>query len=236
MDFSLIIPLCNEEDNIEKLVQIVPIALAGLKNISEYEIIFIDDGSTDNTFLKIKANLPEKSKIIKFKKRYGQTSAIAAGLEKAQYENVGIMDGDLQTDAKDFDLLIEPLNKGYQCVSGWRFPRKEGLSKRLSAWFAMRIRNTLFSCELNDISSSMIVFKKNCVSALFKFDTFHRYIPLLCEIQALKVKEVKVMHYPRIYGKSKYGFWNRIWGFGASLLILIWMKKNYLNYQADDIK
>lgn len=231
MNFSLVIPLHNEEDNISELTNVVAKALDDIDIIEDYEIIFVDDGSSDGTYDLLVGLLPTKGQVVRFKKRYGQSAAIAAGLEKACYAVVGIMDGDMQTDARDFRVLLQKLAEGYYCVSGIKYPRKESWVKSLYVWLATRVRKSIFPDSIDDLSASMIIFYKNCIAPIFKFDSFHRYIPILIQMQGYKVLGFPVTTYKRKAGKSKYGFFNRFLGFFRSLYVLSWMRKNYISYE-----
>jgi dolichol-phosphate mannosyltransferase len=228
IDFSVIIPVFNEELNIERLTDKIQKSLKNLLFINNYEIIFVNDNSTDNSYLFLKKNLPEYAKIISLKQHQGQTAAISAGISASIYDIVGVIDADLQTDPDDFQLLIKKLLEGYYCVSGKKIKKQYSIFRQIYTFFAKKIRLLLFPGSLEDMSSSLMVFYKEYIKAMYKFDGFHRYIPLLFLIQGYLVSEVLIGHYSRLNGVSKYGFWNRAFGFVKCILILKWMQKNII--------
>jgi len=204
---SIIIPVYNEEGNIPLLVS----QLNSLKKVipqEDMEIIFIDDGSDDKTFEVLKS-LREKGEdivIIRFKRNFGQTSAIAAGLEYAKGDIVITMDGDLQNDPQDIPFLISQLEEGYDVVSGWRKERKDSFwSRKLPSYLANLLISWYTGVKLHDYGCTLKAYRRDLVKDLTLYGELHRFIPALMSWKGARIKEVPVRHHPRKSGKSKYG-------------------------------
>lgn len=223
MDLSVVVPLYNEEGNVKQLHEKIMQACGRLgKN---FEIIFVDDGSTDKTAQEC-VNLSPLT-FIRFRKNFGQTAAFDAGIKKAQGEIIVTMDGDLQNDPNDIALLLQKMDEGYDVVSGWRWKRKDSLSKHLSSRAANILRKILIHDNIHDSGCSLKAYKRECFSDVDLFGEMHRFIPALLELQGYKVGEVKVNHFPRIHGKTKYN-WKR--GIkGVVDMISIWFWRKYAN-------
>jgi len=203
---SIVVPLYNEEELVEKL-------LAGILEVTKqfdfaYEIIFVDDGSQDNTWAIIE-QLKEKTpqlKAIKFRRNYGQTSAMVAGFDHAQGQIIATMDGDLQNDPSDIPLLLAKLEEGYDIVSGWRKDRKDNFSRVLPSKIANAIISWTTGVRLHDYGCSLKAYRSECVKSLKAYGEMHRFLPALASMTGAKVAEVPVKHHSRKYGVSKYGF------------------------------
>lgn len=204
VDLSILIPIYNEEQNI-------PILFSELEKVFEtikkrVEVIFIDDGSNDNSFdqlqkLKGKNNL----KIIKFKRNFGQTAALSAGFAYATGEIIITMDADLQNDPRDIPLLLNKIEDGYDIVSGWRRNRKDSFFlRRAPSFFANYIISRCTGVYLHDYGCTLKAYKKELVKKLNLYGELHRFIPALLSWSGASIKEVEVRHHPRKYGKSKY--------------------------------
>lgn len=218
-DISIVIPIYNEEESISFLYRKLLNTLTALNR--KYEIIFVDDGSTDGS-LSILEELRKKDnalKIIKFGRNYGQTAAIDAGFKAAQGEVVVTMDGDLQNDPADIPRLLDELKKGFDCISGWRFPRKDSLMRRLLSWLADKLRRFILKDGVHDSGCTLKVFRRECLIGLNLYGDMHRFIPAILQWRGFKIGEVKVSHYYRIYGKTKYRL-GRIFRGLVDLLIL----------------
>ncbi|MCG2777043.1 MAG: glycosyltransferase family 2 protein [Desulfobacterales bacterium] len=203
---SIIVPLYNEEESVEKL-------LAGLLEITEqfdfsYEIIFVDDGSRDNTWSlieQLKKSTPQL-KAIKFRRNYGQTNAMVAGFDHAQGRIIVTMDGDLQNDPSDIPLLLKKIEQGYDVVSGWRKNRKDHFSRVLPSRIANAIISWTSGVRLHDYGCSLKAYRSECIKPLKAYGEMHRFFPALASMTGARVTEVPVKHHPRKYGVSKYGF------------------------------
>jgi len=220
MDLSIVIPVYNEEKNVALLHQSIRNTLD--KTDFKYEIVFVDDGSTDNTF-NILNNL-KKVKIIKFRKNFGQTAAMMAGFKEAKGSVIVSMDGDLQNDPSDIPKLIEKLNEGYDAVSGWRYNRKDSFSKVLFSKFANSFRQLLIKDPVHDSGCSLRAYKKECLSEIELYGEMHRYIPAILNWKGFKLSEIKVNHFPRKNGKTKYNMWRIHKGFMDLMNVWFWRK------------
>ena len=203
---SIVVPLYNEEESVEKL-------LAGILEVTNqfdfaYEIIFIDDGSKDNTWAiveQLKETTPQL-KAIKFRRNYGQTSAMVAGFDHAQGQIIITMDGDLQNDPSDIPLLLEKMEQGYDIVSGWRKDRKDHFSRVLPSKIANAIISWTTGVRLHDYGCSLKAYRSQCIKPLNAYGEMHRFLPALASMTGARITEVPVNHNARKYGVSKYGF------------------------------
>jgi glycosyltransferase involved in cell wall biosynthesis len=227
-DISLVIPLYNEVDNIEPLGLSIIHALQG----KSYEVLFVDDGSTDGSAEKLKewcARHPEFH-AIRFQKNTGQTAAMDAGFKHARGTYVVSMDADLQNDPADIPKLLEKLNS-YDMVCGWRQKRNDPWVKRISSKVANYIRNRLSWEDIKDTGCSLKAYRRECLRHIKLYNGMHRFLPTLFKMEGFTVTEIVVSHYPRKFGKSKYGISNRAIRAFIDLLVVRWMKKRKLNYE-----
>ncbi len=205
MDLSVVIPLYNEEENIEELHKKLTQTLSKLP--ISYEIIYVDDGSTDNTLDKIEKiqKTDPHVVILAFRRNFGQTAAFAAGFDFARGEIVITMDGDLQNDPADIPNLLEAI-KDADLVSGWRKKRKDPfLSRRLPSIVANWLIGKVTGVKIHDYGCSLKAYRREVVKNLRLYGEMHRFIPALASWYGVKIKEVEVTHHPRYRGKSKYG-------------------------------
>tara|TARA_B100000989_G_C19473554_1_gene441828 strand:+ start:382 stop:1068 length:687 start_codon:yes stop_codon:yes gene_type:complete len=211
INFSIVIPIYNEALNIQNLVEEIFDNLKNLKN--NYELILIDDASTDNTFDKISA-LKKKYDIIyqKNNKNNGQSFSIKEGVAVSRYDTIVTMDGDGQNNPKDIIKLLNIYgNKNeFFLVSGIRLKRKDNLIKIISSKIANKVRSIILKDNCKDTGCSLKVFDKKSFLDLPYFNSIHRFIPSLFEARKLKVKYIYVDHRPRINGNSKYGTFDRL--------------------------
>jgi len=203
---SVVIPAYNEEEN-------VPILYEKLKKVldslgEDYEIIFVDDGSTDGTYQRLKqlAEKDSRLKVIRFKRNYGQTAAMSAGFEHAKGDVIITLDADLQNDPEDIPLLLEKLEEGYHVVSGWRKDRKDPfLSRKLPSMIANWLISKITGVHLHDYGCTLKAYRAEVVKDLELFGDMHRFLPALTKRRGAKITEVVVRHHPRMFGRSKYG-------------------------------
>lgn len=206
VSYSVVIPVFNEKKNLKPLYSQLKKVLEKLTE--SYEIIFIDDGSTDGSSLILKKiHLQDKKvKVIKFRRNFGQTAAIAAGFKYGQGELVITMDGDLQNDPDDIPKLVQKVNEGYDLVSGWRKKRDDSFFvKKLPSWLANHFISYFTGVKLHDYGCTLKVYKKDIIKNLHLYGEMHRFIPALASWMGASIAEVPVQHSPRHYGHSKYG-------------------------------
>jgi len=222
---SVIIPFYNEEDNIEPLYEQLTNTLKDLKR--EYKIIFVDDGSTDNSFrnmLKVKEK-DENVRILKFRKNFGQTAALKAGFDHADGDITISMDGDLQNDPADIPRFLEKIEtEDYDVVCGWRADRKDTFSKKITSRFANLLRKLTTDSLIHDSGCTFRAYRNLCVKNLDLYGETHRYIPAMLSWKGYRIGEVKVKHHPRKYGKTKYGLQRLAKGFLDLIVISFWQK------------
>ncbi|WP_282031336.1 glycosyltransferase family 2 protein [Winogradskyella eximia] len=220
---SLVIPLFNEEENIQLLVKSIDEAL----NEYKFEIILVDDFSTDKTVNEIKKLNHPKVKLIEFRKNYGQSSALAAGFDNAEGDYIITLDGDLQNDPKDILPMLQKLHaENWDVVVGIRNKRKDNFVKKLPSKIANFLIRKATKLNIKDHGCALKVFKKEIAKELNLYGEMHRFISLLAYLNGARVSEINVNHHPRIYGKSKYGLGRTFKVFNDILLILF--QRNYL--------
>ncbi len=220
---SIVVPLFNEEGNVKELHRRI---ISVCRKIGGgFEIIFVNDGSTDGTAEECKNLSPLK--VIEFRKNFGQTAALDAGIKEAGGKVIITMDGDLQNDPADIPVLLKEMEKGYDVVSGWRWQRKDPLSKRIFSRGADRLRKIFIRDNIHDSGCSLKAYKRECFNDLDLFGEMHRFIPAMLEMQGYKVGEVKVSHHPRIKGVSKYNWKRAIKGLVD--MIAVWFWRKYAN-------
>jgi dolichol-phosphate mannosyltransferase len=220
MKISVVVPLMNEEDNVKFLIEEVEKALKDF----DYELILVDDGSTDNTVEEIKKYMNDKVKLVILNRNYGQTSAMAAGIEVAEGDIIVTIDGDLQNDPSDIPMMIEKLNEGYDVVAGIRAKRKDEPFRKFLSKIANKIIRKVTGVHITDYGCTLKVFKKDVAKNLQLYGELHRFIPILAEMYGAKITEVPVKHHERKYGKSKYGF-NRTFKVISDLMYLVFMQR-----------
>ncbi|HFC36298.1 MAG TPA: glycosyltransferase [Candidatus Moranbacteria bacterium] len=219
-DISVVVPLYNEEDNVKELHRKIVESCRKLNK--SFEIIFIDDGSTDKTVVNCENLSPLK--LIKFRRNFGQTAAFDAGFQEAKGAVIITMDGDLQNDPADIPKLLDKMAEGYDVVSGWRFNRKDSLSKIIFSRGADKLRKFFIRDKIHDSGCSLKAYKKECFEDLELHGEMHRFIPALLEIDGFKVAEVKVSHHPRVHGVTKYNWKRAIKGLVDMISVWFWRK------------
>ncbi len=225
---SVIIPLLNEEENIFDLYNKLYNTLSKLR--IAYEIIFIDDGSTDNTFQRIKSIPDDRVRIVRFQRNYGKAAALSCGFRKSRGKVAITMDGDLQDDPKEIPRFLEKL-KEFDMVSGWKGERHDPFSKTIPSRFFNKLTRCVTGVKLNDFNCGYKAYRSEVVKNINLYGEFHRYIPILAHWKGYTVGEIKVEHHPRIHGKSKYGIERILKGFLDLITIkfLILYKKSPLH-------
>ena len=224
---SLVIPVYNEEQSLEILYEEINNSMNSLSNCSEYEIIFVDDGSTDKSW-QIQKNLatkyPKKVRAIRLKKNFGKATALNVGFKNTKNEIIITLDSDLQDDPKEIYKFIDEINKGYDFVSGWKKDRKDPLSKKIPSKFFNFITRLFTGVKIHDFNCGLKIYRQSVVKTLEIYGGRHRYIPALAGYKNFKVTEIIVNHRPRLYGETKYGGSRMVHGFFDLISILFLSK------------
>ena len=226
-NISIIIPIYNEELSINSLYEEIKNVV--LNDFNEYEIIFVNDGSNDSSFDIINQLALNDTNVvsIQLNRNYGKSDALNEGFKLAQYDYVATLDGDLQDDPHELVKLIDKLEKGWDCVSGWKKNRKDPFSKTIPSFFFNKFINFFSGLKLHDLNCGIKVYKKNAIQSLNIYGGLHRYIPLLLFNNGYKVTESTVVHRERKHGHTKYGkarFFHGIFDF-----LTIYFLKKYFN-------
>ncbi len=233
---SLIIPCYNEQENIPTLLQRVEAALSKIGK--PFEVIAIDDGSTDSTpavLAEAMAKLPWL-RVIRMAKNGGQSAAFEAGFEAARGDFIATIDADLQNDPEEIPRLLAMLEEHkVDLVTGWRKDRQDTPFRRWQSRQANRIRNWITQETVQDSASSLKIYRAPAIKGIKLFRGAHRYLPTLVKMRGGTVLETPVKHSPRFAGTAKYGFRNRAFVGVADLFGVRWMKKRYLKYEATEL-
>ncbi|MFQ5900128.1 MAG: glycosyltransferase family 2 protein [Thermodesulfobacteriota bacterium] len=210
IDVSIVIPVLNEEGNVKPLYSSIKDVMDGLDK--EYEIIFVDDGSTDRT-LSILEDIQRQDEnivVLSFRKNFGQTAAMAAGFDYSRGDVIVTMDGDLQNDPVDIPKFLEKI-KEYDVVSGWRVKRKDPFfTKRLPSKVANRLISCVTGVKLHDYGCTLKAYRKDVIKSINLYGEMHRFIPAIASWIGVSVAEIEVSHRPRRSGRSKYGLFRTI--------------------------
>jgi dolichol-phosphate mannosyltransferase len=231
-DNSIVIPVYNEQDNLKPLIEELQGVLNGLH--TSYEIIFVDDGSQDQSFaiLQEAASRDQQIRVIRFRKNAGQTAAFEAGFRAAQGDIVVTMDAHLQNDPHDIPHLMEKIGE-FDVVCGWRHKRRDSWIRIVSSKIANFVRNKLSQEEIVDTGCSLKAFMNECLQNVKLFNGMHRFPPNLAKMEGFTVTQVKVNHRSRRFGTTKYNIKNRMVRAFVDLLAVRWMKKRHLNYEIE---
>jgi glycosyltransferase involved in cell wall biosynthesis len=233
IDISVVVPVYNEEENL-------PILIPKLMEVLEargqpYEMIFVDDGSTDRSreILKEKASQHPQIHVLGFRRNCGETAAGFAGLKEARGKVVITIDADLQNDPMDIPRMLEYL-KEYDMVTGWRQKRDDSWVKRITSKIANAIRNRLSGETIRDSGCTFRAYRRECLQNLKLFKGMHRFMPTLVKMEGFQVIEIPIAHHPREFGVSKYTTWNRMWRAFVDLLGIKWMKSRHIQYKIEE--
>ncbi len=206
IEVSVVIPIFNEEDSLPQLVKEIMDAMH--PNYKSFEIVLVNDGSTDKSALvleKLSKDYPQLICVI-LRKNYGQTAAMAAGFNISNGDVIVSLDGDLQNDPADIPLLVNKLSEGYDLVSGWRYNRKDAeIRRKLPSRIANRLIGKVTGVRLNDYGCSLKAYRKEVLADMRLYGELHRFLPVLANIEGARITELKVNHRERKYGNSKYG-------------------------------
>ena len=230
VDLSLVVPVYNERENLPLLVEEIARALAGRR----YEIVAVDDGSTDGSLdvLKTLKRARPELHVLAFAENAGQTAAFAAGFAAARGGVIVTLDADLQNDPADIAALVEELERsGAAAVAGYRVDRQDTGWKRLQSRIANGVRNRLNRETIRDTGCSLKAFRVEALRAVPLFNGMHRFLPTLIRMRGGRVTEVPVRHRPRRFGRTKYGMWNRVFRAFVDALAVRWMQRRALRYR-----
>jgi len=227
MNLSLVIPVYNEEENLPLLYDSIAKAIIPLKNT--WEVIFVDDGSRDNSFDILKLLVekdPEHLRVLSFRRNFGQTAAIAAGLDHACGDIIVLLDADMQNDPDDIPMLLAKLDEGYDLVSGWRKDRKDN---RLTRTIPSNLANGLISwttgVHLHDYGCTLKAYRRDALEGFRLYGEMHRFIPVFAHSVGAKITELPVHHHARKFGKANYGLERTI-----KIILDLFTVKFLLNY------
>jgi glycosyltransferase involved in cell wall biosynthesis len=206
-DLSLIIPVYNEAKNLPLLYDSIQQTLKANKNI--WEVIFVDDGSMDDSFDVLRSLVekdPEHVRVVAFRRNFGQTAAITAGIDHAQGEIIVLMDADLQNDPADIPMLLAKLDDGYDLVSGWRKDRKDNrLTRTIPSNIANGIISWVTGVHLHDYGCTLKAYRREALEGFRLYGEMHRFIPVFAHSVGAKITEIPVQHHERKFGKANYG-------------------------------
>lgn len=206
MKLSIVIPIYNEEENIKALYEELDGVMTGLGK--EYEIVFVDDGSSDRSLELLEGIQAEDRHVVvvSFRRNFGQTAAMAAGFDYASGDVIVTMDGDMQNDPHDIQKLLTKMDEGYDLVSGWRYNRQDAfINRKLPSMIANKIISIVTGVSLHDYGCTLKIFRKEITKGIRLYGEMHRFIPAIASGMGSRIAEVKVNHRPRRFGTSKYG-------------------------------
>lgn len=221
-ELSVVITVMNEEDNIKPLLEAVRSALTGI----DYEVILVDDGSTDKTRLQILEYSDDRTILVELRKNYGQSTAMTAGIDYSTGRYVALLDGDLQNDPTDIPSMLELLKKeDWDVVAGNRRNRKDGMIlRKIPSSIANALIRRMTGVYFKDYGCTLKLFKREIAEELGLYGELHRFIPVLAKLQGAKITQVDVKHHPRKFGKSKYGI-NRTFKVMSDLVLMVFFRK-----------
>lgn len=221
---SVVVPLYNEEDNVVAMQRELSEALAGI----DYELVLVDDGSSDATVARVERN--DRVRLLCLEKNAGQSAAMHAGIHSARGAVIVTIDGDLQNDPKDIPALVKKLDEGFDLACGYRAKRKDTAFKRVQSRIANFVRCRFIGDGVRDTGCTLKAMKRECREALLPFNGMHRFIPALIANMGFKVTEMPVNHRPRVAGVSKYGFGNRALRATMDMVGVRWLNSRRVRY------
>ncbi|MDB5207608.1 MAG: glycosyltransferase family 2 protein [Flavisolibacter sp.] len=221
-ELSLVIPVMNEEDNIKPLLEAIHSALPDF----DYEVILVDDGSSDATRKRIIEYADDRTVLVELRKNYGQSTAMTAGIDHATGTYVALLDGDLQNDPTDIPFMLELLKReDWDVVAGNRKNRKDGtLLRKFPSKIANAIIRRMTGVYIKDYGCTLKIFKKEIAEDLGLYGELHRFIPVLAKLQGARITQVDVKHHPRKFGKSKYGI-GRTFRVLSDLVLMVFFRR-----------
>ena len=207
MKLSIVVPVYNEEKNLPELFEQIVAAMQPLE--LDWDVTFVDDGSRDasvEVIRQLHAQAPDRVRMVVFRRNYGQTAAISAGINESDGDIVILMDADLQNDPADIPLLLEELNKGFDVVSGWRKDRQDNqLTRNLPSHLANKLISSSTGVHLHDYGCTLKAYRREILESINLYGEMHRFIPVYAKEAGGKISEVVVHHHARKHGKANYG-------------------------------
>jgi dolichol-phosphate mannosyltransferase len=233
IEISVVVPVYNEEGNLPVLIPKLVKVLKGLG--LSYEMIFVDDGSSDGSrkILKEMASQYPFLRVLRLRENRGLSTALVAGMREARGEKIVTLDSDLQNDPADIPRLLEYLDR-YDMATGWRQKREDTWLKKISSKIGNAVRNRLSGEAIRDSACTLRAFKKECVKEIPVFNGMHRFLSTLVKMGGYRIIEVPVSHYPRKFGESKYNIRNRMVRSFIDLLAVRWMKRRTIRYDIEE--
>ena len=233
IEISVVVPVYNEEGNLPVLILKLVEALKG-PGLS-YEMVFVDDGSSDGSrkILKEMASQYPFLRILRLRENRGLSTALVAGMREARGEKIVTLDSDLQNDPADIPRLLECLDH-YDMATGWRQKREDTWLKKVSSKIGNAVRNRMSGEEIHDSACTLRAFKKECLQEIPVFNGMHRFLSTLVKMRGYRIIEVPVSHHPRKFGKSKYNIRNRMVRSFIDLLAVKWMKRRTIHYDIEE--
>jgi glycosyltransferase involved in cell wall biosynthesis len=221
-ELSVIITVMNEEENIAPLLAAVRSALAGI----DYEVVLVDDGSTDKTVAQVLQHSDERTVLVQLRKNYGQSTAMTAGIDHSSGTYVALIDGDLQNDPTDIPFMLDKLkSEDWDVVAGNRKNRKDGVFlRKIPSRIANALIRRMTGVYIKDYGCTLKVFRREIAEELGLYGELHRFIPVLAKLQGARITQVDVKHHARQFGKSKYGI-NRTFKVMADLILMVFFRK-----------
>lgn len=211
MQVSVVVPIYNERENVERLYEALHRVLVQLGR--SYEIVLVNDGSTDGSSAALDAiaSQDEHVKVIHFRRNFGQTAAMSAGLDYASGDVIVTLDGDLQNDPADIPLMLARLDEGYDLVHGWRKKRQDAfINRKLPSKIANWIIAKVTGFPVHDLGCTLKAMRREIAQDLRLYGEMHRFIPILAHWQGARCVEVETRHHPRLFGQTKYGIWRTV--------------------------
>jgi len=233
IELSIVIPVFNEEGNLPILIPKLIDVLGQFR--SPYEVIFVDDGSTDESrrILKEYASKYPYIRILGLKGNRGLSTALYAGIKETRGKIIVTLDSDLQNDPMDIPKLLTYLDQ-YDMATGWRINRQDPWLKEISSKVANAVRNRISGEAIKDSACTLRAFKRECIQGIPVFDGMHRFLSTLVKMKGYRIIEVPVTHHPRRFGRSKYNIRNRAWRAFVDLLGVRWLKSRRIDYEIEE--
>lgn len=226
VDISVVIPVFNEQESLPVLYDRLLAVL--LEITQQFEIIFVDDGSDDGSFAVLEGlhQRDGRVKVIQFRRNLGKSAALAVGFDQARGQVIVTMDADLQDEPSEIPRFLDSIGQGYDLVSGWKYPRRDPLSKTLPSLLFNRVVQLMTGLRIHDFNCGFKAYRREVVEELRIYGELHRYIPVLAFWRGFRVTEIQVRHHPRQFGRSKYGVERFLRGFLDLLTVLFLNRYN----------